>query len=139
MIARITDLHPATPFELYPFGAAFLDKTPRVPHRVLDARLITHERHVADEHRAELRAADRLEMMDDLVHRDGERVLVAEHDHPEAVPDQDHLDAGRVLDPGGLVIVRGEHHDPLAAALHVEEHRNRDLVSTEHHTSQDGT
>ena len=69
--------------------------------------------------RARCRAADDgLRVVDHLGHRDAHRRLVAEHDLAERVADEEHRDARFVEDPGGRVVVRGEHRDALAVGVH---------------------
>ncbi len=50
-------------------------------------------------------------MADHVFHRDGQRAIVAEHGHAEAVADEDHVDTGFFLKIGGRVIVAGQPGD----------------------------
>ena len=77
-----------------------------------------------DDKRATDGAAHGARVVQHLVHGDGQRVFVAEHDHGEGVADEDEVDAGFVDQAGGGVVVGGERGDGLALALHFCQRRN---------------
>ena len=65
-----------------------------------------------------LRAADDgLRVVEHLLHRDGDRRVVAEDDHAEGVADEEDVDAGGFEEAGRGVVVAGHHDDALAALL----------------------
>ena len=65
----------------------------------------------ADDQRPRRAADDGLGVVDHLGHRHAHGRLVAEDDLPERVADEEHRDAGLVEDPGGRVVVGGQHRD----------------------------
>ena len=89
----------------------------RVEQRLFDTGLIGHERHVTDEQGGLCAARDRPAVMEHLLHRDGKRVLISEHDHPQRIADQDGINASFVHCHGGGIVVGGEHRNDLAAFL----------------------
>ena len=54
--------------------------------------------------------------------------VVAEHDHRRGVADEDQVDAGLVGDAAGRRVVGGDHHDLVAAPLHLGELGQRELA-----------
>ena len=94
---------------------AGLQQAAGVAHRLLDAHLIGHERHVGHDERARGAAGHRARVVQHVVERDRQRVLVAEHDHAHRVADEQHVDAGAVEKPRHRGVVGGEHGNLLAA------------------------
>jgi hypothetical protein len=74
------------------------------------------------------RAHDRAREEQHLVHgdRDG-RALVAEDDHRRGVAHEDEVHAGVLGEACARRVVGGDHHDLLAAALHLEQLGQRQL------------
>ena len=107
--------HPSGAFELDDVRAAFLDEADRVADRLLVGDLVRAERQVADHERPLRAAGHRARQEDHLVERHRHGRLVAEHHHRRGVADEDQLDAGLVRKPARGRVVRGDHHDLVAA------------------------
>src|SRR6185503_14699242 len=93
------------------------------------AHLIRKKRHVADHQRALTSARDQASVIDHLVHGYGQGVGTALHDAAQRIADQEHFHAGFVENPRKGIIVCREASDLLAALLHLEHVRHRDLVA----------
>ena len=106
-----------TALELHRVHAPLLQKPRRGRHRVRGAPLVGAEREVADEEGPRGAARDRAAVREHLVEGDGERRVVAVHDHRRAVPDEAHVEAREVDVHGARVIVRGDDADALAAGV----------------------
>ncbi len=119
--------HPSGALELDQVGAAFLDEPDRARDRLLVGDLVRAEGHVADHERSPRRAGDGARQEDHLVQGDGDRRLVPEHHLGRAVADQDQLDARLVREQRRGSVVGGEHHDLLAAPLHLDQLGQRQL------------
>ncbi len=65
----------------------------------------------------------------------GQGGVVAQHGHAEAIADEDHFDAGLLLQVGGGVVVAGEPGDGLALGDLVKEVGQGDLFSCFGHFS----
>ena len=105
--------------ELDRVGPGLLDEPNCVPERVLVGHLVRAEGHVADHDRAPGATRDRARQEQHLVHRHGHRrAFVPEDDHGRRIADQDHVDACILGEARAGCVVRGDHHDLLAAALH---------------------
>ena len=121
-IARTRETDRPGALELDRVGARLLDEADRVLDRLLVGDLERAERHVADDDRMPGRARDRARQEQHLVHRHRHgRALVAEHDHRGRVADEDHVDACVLGEPRAGRVVGGDHHDLLAAPLHLGE------------------
>ena len=107
----------AATLKLDAVGAALLEQAASVGHGLLDADLVGHEGHVADDEGVLSAAGDGGTVVDHVLHGDGEGVLVAEHDVAEGVADEDAVDAGLVLELGGGVVVCGQHAELAALGL----------------------
>ena len=59
-------------------------------------------------------AAHRRAVADHVVHRDRQGAVEAEHGHAQAVADQDHVDAGLLLQVGGRIVVAGQPGDEVS-------------------------
>ena len=94
------DLRQEGPLQLDGAHAAFPDKASGVEECGLDARLVGHEGHVRHDKSAARAPHDRPAMMDHLVQRDRDGILAPEHDHPEGVAHEHHVDSGPVHDAG---------------------------------------
>ena len=64
-------------------------------------------------------ARDPLRHEDDLVDRHRHGRLATVHDHARGVADEDEVDACGIGEACARRIVRGQHHDLLAAPLHL--------------------
>src|SRR5438477_523723 len=62
---------------------------------------------------------------DHLVHPDGRRGVITEHDHRGRVPDQDDVDSSFFSHEPGGVVVGGDHDDGLTIRLHLGDTRER--------------
>jgi hypothetical protein len=107
---------PAAAFELHGRGAAFLQQPARIAYRLSDADLIREKRHVDDDERASCRGR-RARVVQHVVERHRQRVLVSEHDHAQRVADENHIDSGAIQQTRHGRVVGGERGDLLAACL----------------------
>ena len=80
------------PLELHRLRAA-LHQAGAVADGVFGPGLERGERQVDDQERARLGADHGAKVVRHLRHRDRDRRLVAEHDHPERIADQDQVDS----------------------------------------------
>jgi hypothetical protein len=121
----------AAALELHSVHTCLLDEAVGVLDRLLVGALVGAEGHVADQQRGLQPTADGLGEHEHLVHADGRRALMAQHDHRGAVAYQHDVDAGLLGDLGRRVVVCGDHHDRLAVALHLLDprQRHRDAVA----------
>ena len=119
--------HALAALELDRVGAPLLDQPPRVPHPLLDAHLVGHERHVGDHQRGRPGARHRAGVVEHLLDRHREGGLVAQHDRAQAVPHQQDVDARFVGDARGREVVGGHDHDRVAAPLHLDDRGRRHL------------
>ena len=78
------------------FGAGFLHEPHGVGHPVSNRPVIAAERHVGHHQRAMHGAAYGARVVQHLVHGDGQRVFVAEHDHGQRVADKNQIDPSLV-------------------------------------------
>ena len=76
------------PFELHRLAAGLLEDAAGVFDRLELAEVVARERHVDDHQRVLHRAADHLGVVDHLVERHRQRVLVPLDDHRHAVADE---------------------------------------------------
>ncbi len=86
----------------------------RVPNGFGRRDVEAHPRHVADHQRRRFGPADRGHVVGDVVDRDVEGVVVAEHHHGQRVADQDHVDVGLGGHPAGRSIVGRHHHQRIS-------------------------
>ena len=100
-------------------------ETLRVLYCVLVGALIRAEGHVADQKRRAHAAPDGSGHRDHLVHPDGRRGVITEHDHRGRVPDQDDVDSSFFSHEPGGVVVGGDHDDGLTIRLHLGDTRER--------------
>ena len=98
-------------------GGAGLQQASSVADRLLDAHLIGHEGHVGHHERALSAAGHGARVVQHVVERHRQRVLVAEHHHAHRVAHEQHVDAGAVEKPRHRRVVGGEHGNLLAAAF----------------------
>ena len=113
------------PFELDRLAARFLQDPGRIGHGGGAAQVKRRERHVDHDQRPLHGAAHDLRMVDDLVERHVQRVLVALHHHRQAVAHQHRVDAGFIEQRGKREIVSREHADLPAFGLEGREPGNR--------------
>jgi hypothetical protein len=99
--------------------SGLLEEAPGASHGLLVGDLVAHEGHVADDEGLRGAAAHGLAVHDALVHGHGHRAAVAVDAHPQRVADEDHVDAGGLLEGGRGVVVGGQPGDLLAGALHL--------------------
>jgi len=81
--------------------------------------VVAAEGHVGHYERATNGAANGSRVVKHLVDGDGERVVMAHHDHCQRVADKDQVDTGLVDKARGGVVVGGERSDGLALMLHL--------------------
>ena len=109
--------HPASAFELDRVHAGLLHEAAGARDRLLDRRVIGHERHVADQQRLLGAPSDGLRVVQHVVQRHRQRRRVAEHHHAEAVADQQDGDSRLVEDLRAQVVVGREHGKAPALVL----------------------
>ena len=126
--ARTRESIGPAPSSLTASAAASLTKRIAVSSACCVAHLVRAERQVGDHERPAGAAVDGAREDDHLVDRRGHGRVVAEHDHRGRVADEDQVDAGVVGDPPGRRVVRGHHHDAVAAALHLADLGQRQLA-----------
>ena len=105
------------PFDLDGAGAALLQEAAGVADSLLDAHLVREEGHVADDEGVRHPARDRAGVVEHLLHRDGQGVLVAQDVVADRVADQQHRNPGLVEDLRGGEIVGRKHREPRALGL----------------------
>jgi hypothetical protein len=106
--------HLAAALELDRVAARLLDEPVGSGDRLLVGGLVAAERQVADHQRRPEAAADGAGEHQQLVHRDRDRVAVAEHVVGGRIADEHDVDAGVLDDQGARVVVGGDHDDRLA-------------------------
>ena len=106
---------PLAALQFHHFGATFFHEARRVENGVLGIDLVRPVRHVGDEQRILHPAPDGLHVMQHLVHRDRERVLIPQHGLRQRIADQHHLDAGVVDQTRNGVIVSGKAGNGIVA------------------------
>jgi hypothetical protein len=104
-------------FKLDRVARALLHQAARVLESLLGADVVAHEGHVADEVRPLDRPPHGAAMVDDVIHRDGERRVVPLDDVAEAVPDEDEVHPRLIDELGQRVVVGREGDDGAALAL----------------------
>ena len=120
-IRRTASTHGASALELDGGGSALLQQSTGVAHGLGDADLVRQERHVGHDERTRGAARDGPAVMEHVVERHGERVLVTEHDHADRIADEQRVNAPLVEQTRHRRVVSGQHGDLLAARLLVLE------------------
>jgi len=120
--------HATCAFELDDVGAALLDHPDRARNGLLVRHLVGPERQVADDERMGRRPRDGTSQEDHLVERPGKVEEWPSITMAAVSPDQDHLDAGLVGDARAGRVVRGDHHDLVAALFHLGQLGQRQLA-----------
>ena len=103
--------------DLYGLGPAVLQKAGSVLDRLLLIDVIRGIRHVGDDERTAYSTAHSAHVMQHLIDRDRQGVLIAEHDHGERVAHQDHVDSSLIDQPRSNVIVSGKTRNRRALLL----------------------
>ena len=106
------DVPPRSSFTAW--SAALLDETDGGRHGLGVGDLVGAEGQIGDEQRAAQPAAHGAHQHEELVHRDGDGAVVAEHHVGGAVADEHDVDAGGIDDLRRRVVVGGHHHDEAA-------------------------
>ncbi len=110
------ELHDAgSPLELHRVRAGFLEEAARVAQSVFSRALVAHKGHVAYDQGVCCPPHHGCGVMHHLVNGDRKCVLVTQHHHAERVADEKNRDAGFIQEPSRESVVRGEHHELLAA------------------------
>ena len=112
--------HPASALELDHVSAAFLEHPDRVRYRLLVGHFVAPEWHIGNHERPSRGTRNRARQEDHVVDRYGNRRLVPEHHHRCRITDEDQLDASLVGEQRARSVVRGDHRDLVAAALHLD-------------------
>lgn len=119
-------------FEFDGVGPAFLEHAAGVTDGVFLRSLIAEEGHVGDEEGAASAAVDGLDVVKDLVGRDGQCGLMPGKDHGGGVAHKDRVDPGRIKQARGGEVVGGKHADLAALLLHGEQGRGGDFLWSAH-------
>jgi hypothetical protein len=121
----------AAALELDRVAARLLDEPLRGGDRELVRCLVGPERQVADEQRCVQAAPHGRGEHQHLVDRHRNGRLVPEHGHRAGVADEHDIDAGRLGDLSGRIVVGGHHHDRLPESLLLDQpgkrHRKRGI------------
>jgi hypothetical protein len=105
--------------DLYRRRAPFLDEPAGVTYRLFGGHLIGEKRHIDNNQGPAGAAGYRLNMMNHHVECYGNRVLKAEYDHSNGIPDKNHVDSGLVEQPRHRGIVGGKNGNLRSFALHL--------------------
>src|ERR1035437_4459207 len=116
-------------FHLARLGAAFFHEAGSVPNGVAGVNLIRPVRHVGDQQRILHAPVHGLDVVQHLVHRNRERVLVTKHGHSQRVADQDNVDASLVDQARRGIVVGGQAGDGFALKLLFADGSSGDLVA----------
>ena len=116
---------PEPAFELHHLGAAFLHEAHGIRQRDVGGR-IARERQVGHEERPMQSARHRFAVIDDVVHGDGHRGVVALQHHAQRIAHQHEVGVGVVAQHREARVVTGDARDLLALALHLVERAQRD-------------
>ena len=103
--------HLGAALQLHRVAARLGHEAAGVADRGLDARLVAHVGHVAHHPGVGRTPAHRGRVADHVVHGDRQRAVEPQHRHAQAVPDQDHVHAGLVLEVRGRVVVARQPRD----------------------------
>ena len=68
-------------------------------------------------------------VMQHVRHRDRERGVITQHDHPQRIPNEDGIDAGVVYRQRRAVIVGCEHGDRFTTLLHFAQGAGGDFLA----------
>ena len=90
----------------------------------MDALVVDRERQIDNDERSFGGASDHFRVIDHLVQRNRQRVVVSLHHHCQRVADQQHIDARLIQQACHREIVGRQHRDLLAALLHLGKRRN---------------
>ena len=108
---------------------AFLHQPDGALDRLLRTDLIRAEGQVADDQGTRLCSRNKSYVVHHVVESDRDRVVLALHHHADRIPDEDHVDPGKVHEAGERDVVRSDHRDLLAECLHPSQLGDRDLRS----------
>ena len=97
--------------------ATFLEEAAGVADGFVGVPLVRHEGHVGDDDGLRCGADDGAGVVEDVVHGDGDSALVAEDDAADGIADENDRDAGLLDQPGGWVVVGGDHGETPAFCL----------------------
>ena len=92
-------------FQFHSLTIGFLHDAAGIFHRVIDRRLVRHERHIHHHKRVPGTTADGFSMVYHVVNGHGQRILVAQHNVAQGVADKNHVDTGLVNDACRMVII----------------------------------
>ena len=124
--------HLGATFELDGIAAGLGHEPAGVADRGLDARLVAHVGHVADDPRVGRPAPDRRGVPDHVIHRDRQGAVEAEHRHAQAVTHEDHVHARLVLHDRRRVVVAGQPGDGCPGGHLGVQGREGDLLAIAH-------
>ncbi len=120
--------------ELDRVTAAILHQLPGVGHRLLERRLIRHERHVADDVSSPGSPRDRATVIGHLVERHRQGRVVTLDDHAERIADQEDVRACFFEKPRKRGVIGSEHGDLLAFLFHLPERVDGDATRSRLHS-----
>ena len=104
---------PLAAFDLHRLGARFLHEPHRVAHRLAFVAVKAAVGHVRHQQRPAHSAPHRARVVQHLLHRERQRIFVAEHDHAQRIAHQHHVHA-RFVDEARRRIVVGRQANDLS-------------------------
>lgn len=107
-----------------------MDESGRIAHRLFGGELIAHERHIADDESIGRRARHSPQMMEHIVHRDGDSALVSEHGSAHGIADEDQVNPDFIEQFRRKKIIRRQGND-LRFPLQAADYRSGDFLAHE--------
>ncbi len=127
---RLNDALDGCPsFEFDGIGSTLFNETPCIHNGIFLRRVVGHKGHIPNNQGKSSAPDHCFRMVDHLIHGHRNRGFVAEHDHSQRVPNQNHVNPRAVHQKGGWIVVGGEHGDLLALSLLLQNVRNGDFLS----------
>ncbi len=99
----------ASAFDLDGLGPGLFHKPDSVGHALALIRLVAAKRHVRHHQRPPHRSPHAARVEQHLVHGDGQRVLVALHDHGQRVANKDDIQPSLIDQPRAGIVIRRHH------------------------------
>ncbi len=100
-------------FDLHHFGASFFHEAGCIAHCIVRADVVGAVGHIGHKQRVLHATPHGLGVVKHFVHRDRERVRVAEHGHGQRVADQNNVDGSLVHQARAGIVVGGQAGDGL--------------------------
>mgnify|MGYP003296636322 CR=1 FL=1 len=104
-------------FQLNAVAVGLFGQAGSVVDSLLDALVVGAEGHIADDEGVGSALDDGLDVMDHVLHGDGDSAVIAQHDHAQRVADQNDLVIALVNDGSGGVVVSSDEGELTALFL----------------------